>query len=36
LQAAIPVAQLHELPGGHLLREDDLAEVYGWLSAPSR
>jgi pimeloyl-ACP methyl ester carboxylesterase len=36
LQATIPVAQLHELSGGHLLREDDLAAIYGWLSTSSR
>jgi pimeloyl-ACP methyl ester carboxylesterase len=35
LQAAIPVAQLHELSGGHILREDDLAAIYSWLSTPS-
>jgi pimeloyl-ACP methyl ester carboxylesterase len=31
LQATIPVAQLHEMSGGNLLREDDLAAIYGWL-----
>ena len=31
LQTAIPVAQLHELPGGHLLRADDLAVIYASL-----
>ncbi len=32
LHAAIPAAQLHELPGGHLLGGDDLARIYGSLS----
>lgn len=35
LQMSIPGARMHEMSGGHLLGEGDLAAIYGWLSAPS-
>jgi pimeloyl-ACP methyl ester carboxylesterase len=33
LRSVIPAAELHELPGGHVLLEDDLATIYRWLNA---
>ena len=34
LASAIPGARLRVLNGGHLLGGDDLAAIYGWLTAP--
>lgn len=35
LRDSIPQAQLHELSGGHLLSDNDLAAIYRWLANPS-
>lgn len=34
LRDSIAQARFHELPGGHLLSDDDLAAIYGWLANP--
>lgn len=36
LVATIPRASRHELSGGHVLSDDDMAGIYGWLTNPFR
>src|SRR5262249_31741333 len=36
LLSVIPNAERHELPGGHVLNDADLAQIYAWLANPPR
>jgi pimeloyl-ACP methyl ester carboxylesterase len=36
LQSVIPDAERHELHGGHVMNDADLAAIYDWLADPSR